>query len=192
MATTMNYHSPTFLNDNHISSPWRLIRKGLNIEGLCENFHCSAYNQMVVINLGFGEFDFARIILERKNKCPICREKIRPTKYALNKCRWWYVNHYSTDAFPLNTVHNTYELNDLHCEYQIIEIMPLVTNSIRISKSQEIICPICLSDIKNDNEIINLHCSHTFHRICIDGWLQSNEYMANRCPMCRVHIAESY
>jgi len=192
MATAQDHRPQSFIHDSNVLRPWRLIRNGLNIEGLCTNVQCSAYHQMVIINLGFGEFDFARIILERKNKCPICKNKIHPIKYALYKCRWWYVNHYSTRVFPLNTVYDTYELNDLNCEYIIMEIMSLPKNDRIHTKSQEIICPICLSNVENDNETMHLRCSHTFHRTCIGNWLQSNESMANKCPMCRVQIAERH
>jgi len=191
MAATEKYHRPeSFISDNHLLRPWRLISNGLNIEGLCTNFKCPAYKQMVVINLGFGEFDCARIILERKNKCPQCKHQIHPTKYALHNCRWWYVNHYSIDDFPLNTVDNKYELNDLHCEYIIMETMPLLKNDQINTKLQE--CAICLNTIENDNETICLRCSHTYHRNCIRKWLQSNESMVNKCPLCRDYIAQTY
>ncbi|CAF0780638.1 unnamed protein product [Rotaria sordida] len=187
------YRRQSLKYNNHQSCcPWRLKSNGLNIEGLCKNSHCPAYDQMVIINLGFGEFDFARIILERHNQCPICKNKISPIKYALHNCRWWYVNHYSTCTFPLNTVNDTYVLNNLKCEYKIMETMPLPKNYRICKDSEEIACPICLMDIENDNERIHLPCSHTFHRSCIYGWLQSNELMAHTCPMCREHIVEIY
>ena len=193
MEIIENRRSPSVRHSSRLSCPWRLIRSGLNLEGLCTNSQCSAGGQMVIINLGFGEYDFARIILERNNQCPICKVKISPIKYALTKCRWWYVNHYSTRTFPLNIVDDKYELNDLKCEYVIIEIMPLLTNNKITSKSQVDSCPICLGNIDEQNSdayAIILRCKHTFHRNCIDQWLQSNESMANKCPMCRVYIAE--
>jgi hypothetical protein len=192
MATVQQYTPRSFAYNDHVIRPWRLISNGLNIEGLCKNFHCEAFNQMVVINLGFGEYDFARIILERKNKCPICKDKILPIKYAFNQCQWWYVNHYSTQVYPLNTVNDTYELNDLHCEYTIVEIMALPKNHRLSTKSQEIACPICLINLENDNGIIHLRCSHSFHRICIDEWSQSNQSMAKTCPICRTRISETF
>jgi hypothetical protein len=192
MATTENYRLQSSIYPSHSSYPWRLIRNGLNIEGLCTNIQCEAYNQMVVINLGIGEFDFARIMLARNNKCPKCNTRIHPTKYALIRCQWRYVNHYSVREFPLNTVLDTYELNDLHCEYKILETMPLPQNGRKYLSLPETTCPICLShmDTKNTHETSHLSCSHVFHRACIDQWLQTNEYMSKRCPMCRIYIAE--
>ncbi|CAF0788031.1 unnamed protein product [Rotaria sp. Silwood1] len=192
MTTMSEDHQQSFAYNNRQSCPWRLISNGLNIEGLCENSHCPAYKQMVIINLGFGEFDFARIILERQNRCPICKTKIIPFKYALNNCRWWYVNHYSTCTFPLHTVKDTYALHNLNCEYKIMETMPLPKNYRIYKESQVIECPICLMNIEDDNERIYLPCSHTFHRRCIYEWLKSNEFMAHTCPICREHIVEIY
>jgi hypothetical protein len=108
MATAANYRPHSSIYPSRTSRPWRLKRNGLNIEGLCTNIQCDAYNQMVIINLGIGEFDFARIILERKNKCPECNGRVHPTKYALIRCQWRYVNHYSIREFPLHTIHDTY------------------------------------------------------------------------------------
>lgn len=189
MSTLGTYRPRSIIYESNVSQPWRLIDKGLNIEGVCNNLGCLAYDQMVVINLGFGEYDFARLILERKNQCPQCKKSIHPTKYALHKCQWWFVNHYSTHTYPLNTVLDKYELRDLHCEYVIIEIMPL-KNYEKRPRTQETVCPICLNNIENDIDIMYLRCSHTFHRGCIRSWLQSNETMANKCPMCRNYISE--
>jgi hypothetical protein len=85
-------------------------------------------------------------------------------------------------------VNDTYELNDLHCEYIVMEIMPLPKND-RLSRlSQELLCSICLINIENDNELIQLRCSHFFHCTCIDEWLQSKKFMSNQCPICRDYI----
>jgi hypothetical protein len=72
MSTTQEHPLEISIYNKHQTYPWRLIHNGLNIEGLCTNSHCRAYNQMVIINLGFGEFDHSRIILQRSNKCPMC------------------------------------------------------------------------------------------------------------------------
>ena len=192
MATMANYqqHSPAY--HRHRSDPWRLKRNGLNIEGLCTNMDCEAYNKMVVINLGIGEFDFARIILERKNRCPLCSSKVHPTKYAFFQCQWRFIHHYSVEEFPLHTVDNVYEPKDLNCEYQILETMPIPPIRRTYLTLPETSCPICLShmDANNTQETSHLNCSHVFHRACIDRWIQTNESMARHCPMCRIHISE--
>lgn len=37
--------------------PWRIVRKGLNLEGKCLNNNCDAYKKIVIINKKFGKFD---------------------------------------------------------------------------------------------------------------------------------------
>ena len=190
MASVENAHRQSITSHQQSPRPWRVKRHGLNIEGLCTNKRCPAHNQRVVINLGIGEFDFARISLERKNLCPECDSRIYPSKYALIRCQWRYVQHYTLEEFPLNTVHDTYQWKDLPCQYIIIETMPLPVLQQLQAIRQE--CSICLNPMETSysNEISQLCCSHTFHRACIDQWVRSRESMANRCPMCRVRISE--
>jgi hypothetical protein len=49
----------------------------------------------------------------------------------------------------------------------------------------EVICPICLDDYGEGNNIIkSKHCSHFFHKECILTWLEKHE----ECPCCREHM----
>lgn len=41
-------------------------------------------------------------------------------------------------------------------------------------------CVICL-DTQNSKEIQPILCGHSFHRMCLETWLQRE----NRCPICR-------
>jgi ankyrin repeat protein len=41
-------------------------------------------------------------------------------------------------------------------------------------------CSICLEG----NNLLQLHCSHIYHSVCIQKWLESS----NTCPMCRNSI----
>ena len=43
-------------------------------------------------------------------------------------------------------------------------------------------CSICLESIEKGCRVINLDCSHVYHRDCIYGWKQ------NSCPYCRERI----
>jgi hypothetical protein len=55
------------------------------------------------------------------------------------------------------------------------------------SNRQGDICTICQDDIDINQEIRILdHCSHSFHRDCIDTWFQGNV----NCPTCRHDIRE--
>jgi len=55
------------------------------------------------------------------------------------------------------------------------------------SNRQGDICTICQDDIEMNQEIRQIdHCSHSFHRDCIDTWFQGNV----NCPTCRHDIRE--
>jgi hypothetical protein len=45
-------------------------------------------------------------------------------------------------------------------------------------------CSICLETYKVNDKIINLDCSHSFHKDCLKIWLSKN----NTCPQCRENI----
>lgn len=50
-----------------------------------------------------------------------------------------------------------------------------------ISISSENLCSICWANMEN---IYNTECKHSFHKICIDKWLENNI----TCPICRTVI----
>ncbi len=52
---------------------WRTIHKGLNLEGICINQPCKAYNKRVWVPQKFGIFYVAEIISEAT--CPMCKSE---------------------------------------------------------------------------------------------------------------------
>ncbi|KAH7520662.1 hypothetical protein FEM48_Zijuj08G0169600 [Ziziphus jujuba var. spinosa] len=46
-------------------------------------------------------------------------------------------------------------------------------------------CSVCLSEFEEGDKIRKLQCKHTFHRDCLDRWLQ--QYWAT-CPLCRTKV----
>ena len=48
---------------------WNTITKGLNVDGICKNEKCEAYNQEVDCPIGIGSFDLVRNA--DRIKCPI-------------------------------------------------------------------------------------------------------------------------
>lgn len=42
-------------------------------------------------------------------------------------------------------------------------------------------CSVCLTDFAEGDEVRQLKCSHRFHKLCADRWLQLN----SSCPNCR-------
>ncbi|XP_044491458.1 E3 ubiquitin-protein ligase RHA2B-like [Mangifera indica] len=46
-------------------------------------------------------------------------------------------------------------------------------------------CLVCLSDFEDGDKVRKLNCNHTFHKDCLDKWLQ--QYLAT-CPLCRTKV----
>lgn len=194
MATLPVYRQQVQIDCRPNSCPWRILRHGFNVEGICNNMLCPAYEAMVLVNVGFGEFDLSRTVLQETHRCPMCENFIRPIRYSLSHCRWWFVDHYSTHSYPLNTVNTDYECYNLTGEYIIIEVMPLPKKKMNpaiIRKSADFSCSICLIDLDTRDNFLGLECSHYFHRYCIEQWIKSNQSMADKCPLCRAYIVET-
>uniref|UniRef100_K3WHR7 RING-type domain-containing protein n=1 Tax=Globisporangium ultimum (strain ATCC 200006 / CBS 805.95 / DAOM BR144) TaxID=431595 RepID=K3WHR7_GLOUD len=50
--------------------------------------------------------------------------------------------------------------------------------------SNEDLCPICLIEFEDDEDVRNLPCKHIFHVPCIDEWFKRN----TSCPMCKSNV----
>ncbi|CAK9166950.1 unnamed protein product [Ilex paraguariensis] len=50
---------------------------------------------------------------------------------------------------------------------------------------QTIECAVCLSMLEEGEEIRKLKCKHTFHKDCLDQWLQLDKAT---CPLCRSNV----
>ncbi|KAJ7956876.1 Zf-RING_2 domain-containing protein [Quillaja saponaria] len=59
---------------------------------------------------------------------------------------------------------------------------PTICYTKKPKPEQHLDCSVCLSEFKDGEKIRNLHCKHSFHRDCLDKWLQ--KYWAT-CPLCR-------
>ena len=50
--------------------PYRIVRKGLNLEAVCKNKKCEAFDKKAWVQKGFGKFNIAKEV--HKCKCPLC------------------------------------------------------------------------------------------------------------------------
>ncbi|PIN05712.1 hypothetical protein CDL12_21741 [Handroanthus impetiginosus] len=46
-------------------------------------------------------------------------------------------------------------------------------------------CRVCLSIYEEGDEVRKLKCKHTFHKGCLDTWLQQE---SATCPLCRTNV----
>ena len=77
---------------------WRACKNGTNLEGNCMNSKCEAFNQRVIIPIGFKQFDLlldSRKELKDQNgnqkyfsACPMCQEYVEPTTVGFTNCDW--------------------------------------------------------------------------------------------------------
>ncbi|XP_050217916.1 uncharacterized protein LOC126668783 [Mercurialis annua] len=54
------------------------------------------------------------------------------------------------------------------------------------SEEDDDVCPICLEKFEDENECVVLPCSHMFHELCLQNWLNKNTL----CPICRADAWE--
>ena len=57
---------------------------------------------------------------------------------------------------------------------------------ILIKDNTEKTCSICLEDYSKEDKIVQLDCSHIFHRKCVETWFKSKTI--KNCPLCRIII----
>ncbi|RDY07009.1 E3 ubiquitin-protein ligase RHA2A, partial [Mucuna pruriens] len=62
---------------------------------------------------------------------------------------------------------------------------PTICYSKRRLKAKNAECRVCLSEFEEGEKVRKLKCQHTFHRDCLDKWLQ--QYWAT-CPLCRKQV----
>ena len=49
-------------------------------------------------------------------------------------------------------------------------------------------CTICLGGYEGGERISKLRCGHTYHAICVEGWLVSHR----TCPVCRATVVRPW
>ncbi|KAL9393605.1 hypothetical protein Peur_012890 [Populus x canadensis] len=62
---------------------------------------------------------------------------------------------------------------------------PAIHYSEKFSRQQSRECAVCLSGFMKGERVRKLRCNHTFHKECLDKWLQ--QYLAT-CPLCRTRV----
>lgn len=60
-------------------------------------------------------------------------------------------------------------------------IKNLETNAIMNIDEEDAVCPICLANYENDENLRYLLCTHHYHQACFDEWIKIN----TSCPNCR-------
>ncbi|KAJ9170317.1 hypothetical protein P3X46_018433 [Hevea brasiliensis] len=67
----------------------------------------------------------------------------------------------------------------------IEEKNPAILYTEKLRQQSVIECAVCLSEFLEGESVRKLKCKHTFHKDCLDKWLQ--QYLAT-CPLCRTKV----
>ncbi|CAF3907462.1 unnamed protein product [Rotaria sp. Silwood1] len=70
------------------NSPWRHIAPGISLLGTCTNPTCQAFQQEVIIPIGYRKFNVLADADSSSVKCPVCEKYVDITKLGFNECRW--------------------------------------------------------------------------------------------------------
>ena len=156
---------------------WRVIDPGLCLEGRClaTNGQCHAYKQMVIGNLGLGQFTISQM---STFECPQCKGYVHAEKFGLNRCQWKTPSNSKWSI--VNDVYQTYDLSQFPIPLEVQQLEK-VYDSIEN-------CTICLIAMDKKNKCSILPCKHIFHMDCIHNWIDADEDTSLQCPICRQPI----
>lgn len=86
MADISNREGLVEGNYNSSAPAWRIVTKGLNVRGICQNSSCRANGEKVDCQIGFGSFDLVSDCDEVK--CPMCKKEIEPITCIFAECQY--------------------------------------------------------------------------------------------------------
>ena len=190
---------------NESAPEWRLADRGLVLEGRCRNRNCRAANEMVIMNLGFMNYDLMNPSNEAKKlcACPMCKQPVKPIKPGFNNCLWKLsaIKKDSTTSIfhrPWTMVGDEYSTYDEHeagtTRYARLQIFvrphdfgcpqPIVNST----------CAICLEWLPRGDRDKVQHvsgCGHYFHPWCASMWTNAQKLRQEppSCPLCRCTAA---
>jgi hypothetical protein len=61
-------------------------------------------------------------------------------------------------------------------------------NILKITKDMNEKCTICIFEMNEDEEYLDIECKHIFHKDCLDTYLKNYNHI---CPVCRKEIGQS-
>jgi hypothetical protein len=87
--TVVAAESEVDLASSSFDQAWQLYGVGLNYEAECTNQYCHAYQQVVVIHKGYGQFQLKEDELMGES-CPICRKPAVLRAYGVLSCHYTF------------------------------------------------------------------------------------------------------
>jgi hypothetical protein len=74
------------LNWSKTAPVWRIVDKGLNLEGKCTNKACPGNGQLVICRKGFVAVNLSK----EQGTCPICKQGVQVKTCSFTSCMWMY------------------------------------------------------------------------------------------------------
>jgi len=69
-----------------------------------------------------------------------------------------------------------------------LDALPVSTYEGQELPSAQTTCAVCMQDFEHSDELRSLHCSHYFHKECIDKWLA----IGTNCPVCKGEVEHEH
>lgn len=164
---------------------WRICRYGLNLEGVCKNTDCEAFNNWVIVRKDFGTYDL--IYDEHENNCPICHKYVETKKCAFSNCTYSYVGVKLEKGKPPKKVmsENEKHVGDHYLLFDPQEAGQCNWLSLKICTKPKVLmeldetklCGICKKKVKNEGE---MDCKHIYHDEC----RQVLKNLSIACALC--------
>lgn len=168
---------------------WRICTKGLNLEGICKNKSCEAYNQWVIIQKGIGTYDM--IFDEHLNRCPICYNYVESKKCAFSNCIYGYVGvKLQKGKAPEKVICKTEKKVGNHyllfdpaeageCNWSSLKIITKESYEVGFG---DMTCGICKNELSQDKNEKLTECGHNYHCECI----QKIKNLGIACVLCHL------
>ena len=100
------------------------------------------------------------------------------------RCRWLACQYFGQNA-PERHVRRI-EGHTVEGSWKSVLTLPNSSASSSLSSQDCSICLIELVDFTNQQPLYTTPCKHSYHRSCLERWLQNS----NKCPYCKVNIVD--
>ncbi|CAI5739944.1 unnamed protein product [Peronospora destructor] len=173
---------------------WRLVSKGMNIEGRCKNPECSAYRKMIIDRKKFVPFNLIR---DDNIQCPMCCCKVKPITCGFYDCAWRFEGVTGSVNLSICSQWNDASGEVYHrfdsdaangsVEWASLLILAKPRQEVPSAFKSSDTCTICWSPLSSPTKCLTPHCGHTFHRECSKEWTKWCKHYKTQpsCPICR-------
>jgi len=168
---------------------WRMAKRGLCLEGKCDNLQCQAFGCYVIINKGMGTYDL--VYNQHENKCPMCLMYVKIEKCGFNNCRYGYTRiKLQEGGLPPQKVTSQEEIEVGDC-YKLFDpemtgkanwlTLKIVTKYVDDKTAKKgLICGICREEVKVSGG--QFDCSHVYHDECLQRFRSGD--IGQFCAFC--------